>query len=125
MATEAGVKLPEAMWQVMAPQIRNDLSAGPSSTQREAMLLHGVWTSLRLRDGSVRTGLLIAWDGRVVAEDIGERSVRPEGFVPLAFRTEDIESWGHYEPARQPSWKHPFKKIKVWKVRVWADGRLG
>ncbi len=49
----------------------------------------------------------------------------PRSTAPPRFGADDIESWGHYEWQRHPSWRHPFKKVKVWRVRVWADGRVG
>jgi hypothetical protein len=123
MATETVVKLPLAMWQSMGALLKSS-PAGLSELQQQLREAHGVGVFLRLRDDSVRT-VRVDWQGSVYFEQYeGMGYVGDAGGAPT-FTAADIESWGHYEWQRRPSWQHPFKKVKVWKVRVWADGRLG
>jgi hypothetical protein len=124
METDRPVVLPSVMWLAM----KSALQAGtdhlsPSDAARRKKF--GVVVSLRLHDGSVKERIEVDWDGCVRAEWYAEEGIRAEAYGPPRFAAEDIESWGYYERVRQPSWRHPFKKVKVWKVRVWADGRLG
>lgn len=86
---------------------------------------YGVRTSLRLRDGTVKVDVRFSWEGFVVDEWYEEWGIRAEKYGPPRFKAEDIESWGHYEWQSRRSWRHPFGRVKVWRVRVWADGRLG
>jgi hypothetical protein len=117
-----GLWVPAAMWDAMKAPL--DSLVGSAPNERRLFDDEGVLIEMRLVNGSVKV-LIVRSDGCITNEWLGDRTARPDNFVPLAFGSEDIESWGYYERVRQPSWRHPFKKVKVWKVRVWADGRLG
>lgn len=81
--------------------------------------------TLRLRNGEVKSWIELSWDGVVQAEWYEEFGIRAEKYGPPRFASEEIESWGYYETIRQPTLRRPFGKVKEWRVRVWADGRLG
>lgn len=117
--------LPEAMWSVMEPVLRHDLTTVTNKFQRELMERYGVRTHFRLRSGLVKTDVRVNWDGRVVEEWYEEWGVRAEKYGPPRFTSEDLESWGCYDKVREPTLLHPFKVVRVWKVRVRADGTLG
>lgn len=121
-ANDCALRVPDAMWAAM--EVILDGLVGSTPSERRLFDDEGVLTEVRLFNGSVRA-VIVRSDGCITNEWLGDRTVRSNDFVPLAFKSEDIESWGYYERVREPSWRHPFKKVKVWKVRVWADGRLG
>jgi hypothetical protein len=124
METDAAFVLPTAMWHAMKSALQTGTDRlSPSDEVRRKKF--GVVVSLRLCDGSVKERVEVDWDGGVRAEWYAEEGLRAETYGPPRFTAEDIESWGYYERVRQPSWRHLFKKVKVWKVRVWADGRVG
>jgi len=118
------VDLPAPMWLAMKPLLERDL-LGLSSQQRQHRQESGPAVSIRLRDGKVKRWVEVDWDGRIKAELYEEYGVRAEKVGPPRFTTDDIESWGSYERVWQPTWSHPIKKVWLWNVRVWADGRLG
>lgn len=123
MVAETVVQLPRAMWRAMEPLLKSP-PAGLGELQRQLRETHGVGVFLRLLDGSVRT-VRVDWQGTVCFEQYeGMGYIGDAGGAPT-FTAEDIESWGYYERVSQPSWRHPFKKAKMWQVRVWADGRMG
>jgi len=120
--SDCTLHMPAAMWAAMK-EILDDLVRSIDSDQR-LFEEEGVLVEVRLLNGSVKA-VIVRSDGCITNEWLGDRTARPDDFVPLAFKSKDIESWGYYEWVRQPSWRHPFKKVREWKVRVWANGQLG
>lgn len=111
------------MWESMESLLTSP-PTGMSEQQREMYKTYGADVSLRLRDKSVRH-VCINWQGVVYFEHyLGMGYVGNAGGPPT-FAAEDIESWGHQELIRKPSWRHPLKRVAEWKVRVWVDGRMG
>jgi len=122
VANCGGIFVPELMWAPM--RVALEVIVGPDLNEQRLFNGEGAFVELRLVDGTVKT-VLVRADACITNERYEEWGIRAEKYGPPRFAAEDIESWGYYEWVRQPSWMHPFKKIKVWKVRVWADGRLG
>jgi hypothetical protein len=112
------------MWVQMKPELESMLAKSEDPAESRLFEEQGTFIFLRLVDGSVRT-VLVSADGCATDERYEEWGVRAEKYGPPRFSVGDIDSWGHYEWQRRPIWRHPFKKVKVWRVRVWADGRLG
>ena len=123
METDAAIVLPVVMWRTMKSALQTDTDClSPADAARRKKF--GVVVSLRLHNGSVKERVEVDWNGVVRAEWYAEEGLRAETYGPPLFTAKDIESWGYYELVRQPSWRHPLKKTKVWRVRVWSDGRL-
>lgn len=126
MDNEHTVLLPALMWEALVTFIRQRRSTLPNKLQRELRQSDkpGLLLRLRLRDGSVRL-VWVNWNGCVFDEWYEEWGSRAEVYGPPRFTADDIESWGNYDYVRQPSWRDPFKKIRVWRVIVRADGQPG
>jgi len=84
----------------------------------------GTFVELKIKSGATKP-VLVRADGCITYEHYEEFGIRAEKYGPPRFASEDIESWGYYETVRRPTLRHPFGKVKEWRVRVWADGRLG
>lgn len=121
VANRCEVHIPDAMWASMRESL--EASMGTDLNEQRLFKDEGVFVELMLMDGMVKS-VLVRADACITAERYEEWGVRAEKYGPPRFAAEDIKSWGYYEQVRQLSWRHPFKKAKVWKVRVWSDGRL-
>lgn len=122
LLVRGAVRVPEPMWVAMKTALNVLVGANPN--EQRLFREEGTFVEIRLASGLVKT-VLVRADGCITNEWYEEWGIRAEKYGPPRFATDELESWGYFELVRQPSWRQPFRKEKVWRVRVWADGRLG